>query len=460
MRHMGWLALGAAGVGTYALLHQRGSAIGVKTRRQPPPEAPRIVVLGGGFAGKAAVKGLAEWLHGRAHILLIDQHNYHLFTPMLYEAATCVVVPFDTAYPLRQWTGRHGVGFRRAQVRGVDFNRRVVILDEGNVAFDYLVLALGSTTTFFNNDSARQHSLPLKQLEDGIAIRNRVLDMLEQASTTADPGRRASMLTFVIVGGGATGVETAGALADLLHRIAPLDYPQLDTRDAHIVIVDSAPKLLGHMSSRMADVALRELRGMGVDVRLNTTAQTVEPGLVRLSDGDTISAQTIVWAAGVEAPDVIAALEVPHGPKGTIAVDEHLQVRERPGVYAVGDNAHIIDSRTLQTVPLLAAAAEQQGRAVARNIARAIAGREQVPFHFVNLGNIVALGHRAGVAQFGGVLIDGIFGFFAWRLVHLVRITSFRNKLVTAVDWTVGYLYDEDTARLEVEPSYPARKAA
>jgi NADH dehydrogenase len=417
-------------------------------------------VLGGGFAGMTAVKELAKRLPGRARILLIDRHNYHLFTPMLYEAATCAVVPSDLAYPLRQCTGRHGADFLRAEVRGVDFDRRKVLLDGGEVAFDYLVIALGSATSFFGNDAARQHALALKQLEDGIAIRNRVVDMLEQAGATSDQGQRAPMLTFAIVGGGATGVETAGALADLLHRIMPLDYPHLDPRHTRVVLVEAAPKLLGHMSSRMADVALRELRNMGVDVKLNTSAGAMEPGRVNLSDGSTISAQTVVWAAGVEAPEVVARMDVPHGPKGSLAVDECLQVRERPQVYAVGDSAHVEDSRTHQPVPLLAAAAEQEGRAVARNIVRSIAGRPQRPFRYMDLGNVVALGHRTGVALIGGVLIDGFAGWLAWRLVHLVRITSFRNKMATALDWAVGYLYDEDTARLEIEPSYRTRKAA
>lgn len=377
---------------------------------------------------------------------------------MLYEAATCAIVPSDIAYPLRQCTSRHGAGFLRASIRGVDFSRRRVLLDQGEVAFDYLVIALGSTTNFFRNDAARRHTLPLKQLEDGIAIRNRVVDMLEKASTTSDQAQRTSMLSFVIVGGGATGVETAGALADLLHRIMPADYPDLDPGDTRVILVEASPKLLGHMSSRMADVALRELQKMGVDVRLKTSAGAVEPGRVTLSDGSTITAETIVWSAGVEVPEVVAKLDAPHGPKGSLEVDEYLEVRERPRVYAAGDIAHFVDPRTHQPVPLLAAAAEQEGRAVAQNIVRSIAGRPQLPFRYTDLGNVVALGHRSGVALIGGVLMDGFAGWLTWRLVHLARITGFRNKAVTALDWAVSYLYDEDTVRFELEPSY--RKAA
>jgi NADH:quinone reductase (non-electrogenic) len=361
---------------------------------------------------------------------------------------------------LRQGTGRKGVDFRRANVSGVDFSGRRVLLDDGEVAFDYLVIALGSTTSFFGNEAARQHAFPLKQLEDGIAIRNRVVDMLEQASTTTDSALRASMLTFVIVGGGSTGVETAGALADLLQRIIPADYPELDVHQIRVLVVDTEPKLLGHMSSRMAEVALRELRNMGVEVRLNTTAGAVEAGRVTLSDGETVSAQTIIWATGVQAPEVVAKLDLPHGPKGSLLVDEYLQVRERLGIYAVGDSAHIENRRTHEPVPLLAATAEQEGRAVARNIARSLSGRRQRPFRYIDLGNVVALGHSSGVALIGGVLIDGFAGWLGWKLVHLAKITSFRNKLATALDWTMGYLYDDDTARLEIEPAYKGREAA
>lgn len=460
MRRSGWVLAGASIAGLYVFARASQRAASRRMQQQAPLNAPRIVVLGGGFAGKAAVQELAKRVAGRAHILLVDRHNYHLFTPMLYEAAALAVVPSDIAYPLRQWTGRHGADFRRANVSGVDVNRRRVLLDDSEIEFDHLVIALGSTTNFFGNDAARRHALAMKQLEDGIAIRNHVVDMLEQASTMADPAKRASMLTFVIVGGGATGVETAGALADLLQRIMPVDYPQLDARETRVIVVDVAPKLLGHMSSRMADVALRELSKMSVDVRLRTSAETVEPDRVILSDGSAISAQTIIWAAGVEAPDIVSKLDAPHGPGGGLAVNEYLRVRDRANVYAVGDSAHIEDSRTHRPVPLLAAAAEQEGRAVARNIARSIAGRPQVPFRYRDLGNVLALGHRSGVALIGGILIDGFAGWLAWRLVHLARITSFRNKLATALDWTVGYLYDQDTARFEIEPSYRPEKAA
>jgi NADH dehydrogenase len=457
MNKLWFLAGASAGVAAYALLHaSHGQSR--RLQRNLPANAPRIVVLGGGFAGKAAVVELAKRFRGSAHILLIDRHNYHLFTPMLYEAATCAVVPSDIAYPLRQCTGRHGAEFLCATIRGVDFGRHRVLLDTGEVAFDYLVIALGSTTNYFGNDGARRHTLPLKQLEDGIAIRNRVVDMLEKASTTTDQTQRTSMLTFVIVGGGATGVETAGALADLLHRIMPADYPDLDPGDTRVILVEAGPKLLGGMSSRMAAIALRELQRMGVDVRLNASARAVEPSRVTLSDGSTITAETIVWSAGVEAPEVVAKLDAPHGPKGSLEVDEYLEVRDRPKVYAVGDNAHFVDSRTHQPVPRLAAAAEQEGRAVARNIVRSIAGRTYRHFRYTDLGNIVALGHQSGVALFGGVLIDGFAGWLVWKLVHLARITSFRNKAATALDWAVAYLYDEDMARLEIEPSY--RKAS
>lgn len=460
MKRLGWFAAVVAGAGAYGILHLSHQAAKQRMRRRAPATAPRAVVLGGGFAGKAAVEELAKRLAGGAHILLIDRHNYHLFTPMLYEAATLAVVPSDIAYPLRQCTGRHGADFRRANVRGVDFSRRRVLLDDGEIAFDYLVIALGSTTNFFGNDAARQHVLAMKQLEDGIAIRNRVVDMLEQASTTADPALRASLLTFVVVGGGATGVETAGALADLVQRVMPLDYSHLDASQARVILLEAGAKLLGHMSARMAEVALRELRKMSVDVRLDTRATTVGPGRITFSDGSTMSAQTIIWAAGVEAPNIVAKLDAPHGPRGRLIVDGYLQVRERPGVYAVGDCAEIEDPHTHRPVPELAAAAEQEGRAVARNIARSIAGRRQFPFRYLDLGNVVSLGHRSGVAFIGGVLIDGFPGWLAWRVVHLARITSFRNKLATALDWTVGYLYDEDTARMEIEPTYRPEKAA
>ena len=455
-----WIAASAASLGAYALLRAKG--VGGRRRAWPPlgQHGPRIVILGAGFAGLTTAQVLRRRLGTRGQIVLVDRHNYHLFTPALYQVASCEVDPYAIAYPIRQFAGRHGVQFRRAMVTGVDFDARRVQLDQGHLEYDHLVIALGTTSNFHGNPGARQHALPLNWLEDGIAIRHHLLDCLEQAVDSANPAVRRELLSFVIIGGGATGVETAGALASMLQQVLPKDYPALDPRDVRVLVIESESKLLGHMGDRIARVTLERLRALGVEVWLNARAKDVESDQVIVDDGRTRGARTILWTTGVRVPAVVAGLDAPHGKGGSLQVDEHLQVSNRPGVYAVGDNAHFEDPRTHQPAPLLAANAIQQGAVVAENVARAVDGLPPRPFRYRDYGNVVSLGHGAGVAEFQGLVVDGLVGWLAWRLVHLVKITSFRNQLATALDWSVGYVYDQDTVRLELDPSVGSASGA
>jgi NADH dehydrogenase len=443
-----FLLAAAAGAGVYAAARCEQARVRRRLAARVPADAPRVVVLGGGFAGLQAVKDLAASLAGRARIVLVDRQNYFLFTPMLYQAATGGVTFRDIVHPLRRLAAREGVQFCRAEVEGVDFNARRVRLDSGGLAYDYLVVALGSTTNYFGNDAVRAHTLPLKRIEDAIAIRNRLVDMLEDAAIEKDPAKRRAMLTVVVAGGGATGAETAAACAALFRRVIPRDYSNLDAREARVVLVEATSKLLGHMGAEIASIALAELRKMGVEVLLNVSAQSAAPGSLALSGGRGIEAGTIIWAAGVKVPEVVARMEAPHGPGGSLAVDEFLQVPGLDGVYAIGDSAHIAG------LPLLAAAAMQQGKAAARNITRVIEGRQPVAFRYRNYGEVISLGPKAGAAEIRGTVIDGLAGWFMWRVVHLARLTSFRNKAASVLDWTAGYITEQDMTRLEVAPNY------
>ncbi len=447
------LAAGAAGAGAYVLLRASRLKSRQDARQERLQEGPRIVILGAGFAGLTVARALRRRLDGYGQILLIDRHNYHLFTPLLYQVAACEVDPHAVAYPVRHFAGRHGVEFRSATVIGIDFDARRVQLDSGYVEYDYLVIALGSATDFFGNEVVQEHALPLKSLEDGVRIRHRVIDVLEQAVETSDPDERRALLTFVVVGGGATGVELAGALATLLQQVLPSDYPTLYREEPRVLVIEREGRLLGPMSERMAALALRELRAAGVEVWLNATVRDLEPDGVHTEDGRSLRARTILWTTGVRAPEVVASLAASHGTAGSVAVDEYLQVRGRPGVYAAGDNAYCEDRRTYRPVPLLAAVAVQEGATVAENLARAVEGRPPVPFRYRPLGNVGALGRASGVAEAGGRVVDGFAGWLAWRLIHLAKITSFRNQLATVLDWSVGYVYERNTARLEVEPT-------
>jgi NADH:ubiquinone reductase (H+-translocating) len=457
-RTLGIALAGGAGLGLAGLAwRRRDQAVAT-----PPPDetAPHVVILGAGFAGVAAARRLHARLGPRVRITLVDRHNYHLFTPMLYQVAALTVDPYDAAFPLRELARGGGIRFRRAQVAGIDFAARRVRLDPGSIDYDYLLIALGATTNFFGNAAAGADAFPLKWLEDGIAVRNHVLDMLEQASQAQGDERRA-LLTFAIVGGGATGVETAGALATFLRRVTPEDYPALGQDRPRVVVIESEGRLLGHMDSRMAAIALRDLRALGVDVWLNAKAQDVTTERVTTDDGRCLPARTTLWTTGVRAPDVVRALDAAHGKGGSLAVDQFLQAPGKQRVYAAGDNAHVPNPGGQGSVPLLAAAAVQEGEAVAENIARAIAAQSPLPFHYRDLGSVVSLGHGRGVAQIGGAIVHGFPGWLAWRLIHLTRITSFRNKLATALDWSISYFYDWDTARLDMKPAgRPVKESA
>ncbi len=449
-----WAAAGIIGAGVYVAL--KASQLR-RMPQAPSPEGPRIVILGGGFAGLTAARSLRRRLGDRGKILLIDRHNYHLFTPLLYQVAACGVDPYDVAYPLRQFAGRQGVAFRSSTVTGIDLDTRRIHLEGGEEQYDYLIIALGSTTNYFDNQSAREHALSMKSLEEGVALRNRVLEMLEQAAASSDPAERQLQLTFVIVGGGATGVEMAAALADLLHQAVAIDYPNLKPTRPQVVVVESEAKLLGHMSDAMAAVALDRLRAKGVQVWLNTKAKEVGPDYLETEGGQRLGARTIIWAAGIRAPDVVAGIKAPHGRGGSLLVDRYLQVEGYSGVFAVGDNAHAGRPDGKHSVPLVAQAAVQEGEAVAENVARAIEGRPQKPFHYRELGNVVSIGQGQGVAEIGGIVMDGLFGNLFYRLVHLARITGFRNRLATAVEWGVGSIYGEDTTLLDLVPAREAQ---
>lgn len=421
---------------------------------EPTAKGPHIVILGAGFAGLTLARELAKAKGDAVRITLIDRHNYHLFTPLLYQVAAWGLDPYDVAHQVREMTGPQGIHFQRALITGVDFDKRQVHLNEGSrVEYDYLAIALGSTTDFFGNEQAQQHALALKWLEEGVAIRDKLIDCLEQASITAKGPERDALLTFVVVGGGATGVETAAALVDLLHRVLQVEYPTVNPKDVHVHLIQADKQLLGQMGNKMAQIALDRLRELGVEVWLGTKAEELDEQQLKTNDGRTILARTVIWTTGVRAPDIVANLDAPHGKGGSLLVDEYLQVKGRPGVYALGDSAHVTDAKTGEAVPLLAQSAVDEAHTVAKNICCALDGQSQQAFRYHSLGNALALGRTEGLIEINGMIISGLLGWFGWRFIHLLRTTGVRNKLVTLIDWITGYLIEMNTTRLELQPT-------
>ncbi len=453
---------GVVAWGVLGGLSAAGLGVAVLVRGRRPPTAPshprggdegdgrpRVVILGAGFGGLSAARTLAGRLGvGRATITLVDRNNYHLFTPLLYQVAACGVDPWDTAQAVRQIVRGPGITFRQGTVRGIDLDARRVALDDGALPYDYLIVALGSTTNFFHQESAREHALPLKTIPEALAIRDRVLGACERAATLPNGDERSRLLTVVVIGGGATGTELTASLADLLFHVLPPQYPTIDFRRARLVMIESEDRPIPNFERPLGEAALARLRGQGVEVLLNTKAEEVGPDHVTTDTGVTIPTATPIWATGVRASDVAVALDAEHDKGQTLTVDACLRLPGRPEVYAVGDNAAYAPPGGHGLAPMLAWVANQEGEAAAENIARAIAGEAPRPFRLRRLGSAVSLGRNHGAAQFGPVAFDGVLGWLAWRGIHLAKLSTFRSKLGVALDWSYAYFYRRDTARL------------
>ena len=400
--------------------------------------APRVVVVGGGFAGLNVVKGLSN---KPVLVTIIDQHNFHTFLPLLYQVATAGLEPTDVAYPIRTIFGRAtNVQFRHGRVTDVDHERRVVRLHGGaEVAFDHLVLACGATAAFFGVPGAREFAMPLYSLSDARHLRNHLLLTLEDADTRA--GDSPVALSFVVVGGGPTGVETAGALLELLDVCVRRDRLRIDRASSKVILVDVAERLLGAFPSSASAYAAEQLTRKGVEVRLGESVVSVDATGVTLAGGGRIETTTVVWAAGVTAVGTMAAHSGrPAGPSGRVVVRPDLSVLDVSDVWAVGDGAAVIDADSGSVCPQLAPVAIQSGRHCAEQILRVIAGEATVPFSYRDKGIMATIGRRSAVAKLhSGPVITGTLGWLAWLALHLFYLIGFRNRIRVIVNWTWRY---------------------
>lgn len=416
-------------------------------RRAPERTGHRVVVVGGGFGGLACARALDR---KPVDVLLLDRHNYHLFTPLLYQVATSLLNPSDIAYPHRSIFRRsRNVRFRQARVVGVDLDRKVVRTDEGDeFPYDSLVLATGSENNYFANEELALHTLAMKTLSEAMRLRNHVLSCLELAAQTDSIEERRSWLSFVIVGGGPTGVEYAGALSELLRLVLGRDFPELDPSLARIVLVEGLDRLLGAFHPRLGGYAARILRDRGIEVRTSTLVQKTTDELVALSDGDEIATRTIVWSAGVRPTDPLGETALERSRSGRLRVDGRLRLSEHPDVYAIGDVASV--SEDGGELPMLSPPAMQAGRYVARAIVDRATGetRPRKPFRYVDKGTMATIGRRAAVADLHGFKLKGTIGWLAWLLVHVYYLIGFRNRAVVLASWGWNYLRFDRPIRL------------
>jgi NADH dehydrogenase len=408
----------------------------------------RVVIVGMGFGGVRAARTLAG---SNLDVLLIDRNNYHLFQPLLYQVASAGLEQESIAYSIRAMTRTWpNIRFQLSEVNGIDLDQRRIQTNAGEVSYDYLVLGAGSATNFFGLATVQQHAFDLKALADAEVLRNQILYCFEQAVTEPDPARKRSLMTFVIVGGGPTGVEFAGALIELVNYVLAKDYPELGTHLARVVLVEATDRLLASMPEKLGMYTLQKLRSMSVEVLLNAQVTDADGERVVLHDGAVIPAHTLVWAAGVKAAPLAATLQTAHAGGGRIPVQPDLSLPEHPEVFVIGDMAWLEqDSKVL---PMIAPVAMQMGIYAGRAILAREAGTTLPPFSYRDKGSMATIGRNTAVAAAFGMSLKGYPAWLAWLLLHIYYLIGFRNRIVVLLNWVWYYWYHERQVRLITGP--------
>lgn len=423
-------------------------------------QQPHIVIIGAGFAGLACAKALGN---APARVTVIDRTNYHLFVPLLYQVATAALSPADIARPIRRILGRYkNIDVLLGNVTGIDTAARMIKTDAGAVGpYDKLVIATGSVYSYFGHPQWMAVAKGPRSLQDARAIRTQLLTAFEHADSATDPAERDCLMTVIVVGGGPTGVEMAGSVAELARHALARDFRHIDPRRARILLIEAGPRLLASFSQSLADYAEKELTRLGVTVMLGQPVEdlTAEGAIV---GGRMIKAATMIWGAGIQAAPGVAMLGVPLERAGRIAVGADLSVPGLPGVYVVGDSALLLDERG-QPFPALAQVAAQQGDYVGHSLVAQARGKPfSKPFRFRDRGNTAIIGRNAAVFDFGRWHLKGRLGWFLWAFVHIYLLVGFENRLQVVVHWLWSYLTYERGARLimpdaeNAERDYPA----
>lgn len=409
----------------------------------------RIVIVGAGFAGLWAAKSLAD---AQVEVVIVDRNNYHTFFPLLYQVAAAELEPGDIAYPVRTILRRQSnAQFRLAEVEGLELHDKIVLTDSGPILYDYLILGIGSTTQFFGVDGAQAHAFPLRTLDQAVVLRNHVLRRFEAAEQATNSRDRHRHLTFVIVGGGPTGVEFAGALQELINGPLVKDHQRINESEVSIILVEAAPGLLSIYPERLARYARRRLTKMGVDVRTNTMVAAVDPSGVALGDGTGIDSSTVVWTAGIGGDPVVTGWGLPTSQAGQVPVLPSLQLQDYPDVFVTGDLA-----LPQAVVPLVAQNALQQGSHAAHSILRLIADEDPQAYQYRDLGKMAVIGRNAAIVHlFNRWAFKGFLAWVMWLGLHLFKLIGFRNRTAAVLSWAGDYFFGDRAARLILERADP-----
>ena len=418
-----------------------------------PQSDPRVVILGAGFGGLEATKAL-----GRApvNITLIDRQNYHCFQPLLYQVATAALSPADVAWPIRHILRQQkNATVLMAEVNGIDPVACIVSTEAGPFSFDFLVIATGARNSYFGRDRWAESAPGLKRIEDATRIRRNILSAFEKAEIARDDCERKRLLTFVIIGGGPTGVEMAGAIAEIARQTLARDFRRIDPRTARIVLIEAGPRLLPTFSEQHSNYARDTLAAMGVDVMTSSLVRECDGRGVDLTDGR-IEAGSIIWAAGVIASSAAQWVSAEHDRGGRVVVRSDLSLQGFNDIFVIGDTASVKDASG-RPVPGLASAAKQMGKYVGKLIAARVAGQTLPPFRYRHEGSLATIGRRAAVVELGPIQLKGFIGWMFWSAVHIYFLIGLRNRFVVAVTWLWSYITFKRGARLitEVPPIVP-----
>ncbi len=408
-------------------------------------KAPEVVIVGAGFAGLKVARQLGK---APVHVTLVDRHNYHLFQPLLYQVATAGLGPTDISQPVRAVLHKQeNFDFRLAEVTGADLANRVLHTAGGDLAYDALVLAVGGETNFYNLDGVRQWAFPLKNLDDATRIRNHILYMFEQAVQEPDAETRRALLTFVVVGGGPTGVECAGALSELIRLVLVKDYPALNMKDVRIILLEMSDRLLNTFPSRLQEAAAKTLWQKYVEVRFGASVADFDGKAVTLKSTEIIPAHTMIWTAGVRAERLLDKLGLPQDRQGRVQVLPTLQAEGHPEVFVIGDAAHVPDAGG-RPLPMVAQVALQEGALAAANIVRLLQGQPPQEFRYRDPGSMATIGRNAAVAQVGRLQLSGFLAWVMWLAVHIAFLIGFRNRLLVLINWAWDYFFYDRAVRL------------
>jgi len=413
-----------------------------------------VVIVGGGFAGLYAAKALRK---APVRITLLDRHNHHTFQPLLYQVATGGLNPSDIASPIRRvLRDQKNARVLLADVTGIDAEAKEVVFRGGRIGYDTLILAAGATHSYFGHNEWSSHAPGLKSIEDALDIRRRIFLAYEEAEHTTDAADRRALMTFVVVGAGPTGVELAGALAEIATHTLLHDFRRIDPAEARVILLEGAKNVLPVYKPPLCDKAKRQLERLGVEVRTGALVTGIDEGGVWLGE-ERIPARTVLWGAGVAASPLARSLGAPLDKAGRVLVEADLTVPGRPDIYVIGDLASLMQDGS--PVPGVAPAAIQEGRHAAMNVVRSLRGQDRRPFRYVDKGSLATIGRAAAVADFGAFTLSGFFAWIAWFAIHIFFLIGFRNRFVVLFQWGWSYLTYDRGARL-ITGDTPALPAA